>query len=187
MGEIVRGNMLARPRTLMTSMMLDGSLNVLSSSPVPIKDLARVHLHLGTAQVVTRVRVLGGRGAIDPGEEGLVQFRLEAAISAVPGDRFIIRRYSPLETLGGGAILDAAPAKHSVLSAQVVERLGALRAEDPVQQASFFVADAGVTGLTGDDLARRLGANKETLNRIVSSLVNQTRAIGPSEKPLRIL
>jgi selenocysteine-specific elongation factor len=185
--DIRRGDSLARPGTLLASMMLDADLEVLSSSPTPIKDLARVHLHVGTAVAVARVRVLGNEGAIPPGGRGLVQFRLETPVVAAASDRFIIRRYSPLETLGGGRILDSAPPKRSVSSRAVVERLAALRSGDRAEAAALFVAEEGARGLDGSELARRLGVDGAALERIGESLLQQERAFQISEEPLLLL
>lgn len=184
--EVARGDTLAKPRALAASMMLDADLQVLRTSPMPIKDLARVHLHLGTAQVVARVRVLGGAGTIPAGERGWVQFRLEAPVVAAPGDRFIVRRYSPLDTIGGGRIQDAAPPKHAVSGLDVVDELRAMSAGS-VESASLFVRQAEARGLGGVALSQRLGVDEETLGRVVESLVEKGYAFRISEDPLLLL
>lgn len=183
-GDLARGDTLARPGTLAPTLMLDADLEVLASSPVPIRDLARLHVHLGTAQVIGRVRILGGTKAIPPGGHGVVQLRLEAPLVAVPGDRFIIRRYSPLETLGGGRILDAHPEKHRVASAEVVAALETLQSGDVVQAARRFLEEAGIGGLTGAALAQRMGADPGTVERTVETLVGQGGAHRVSAQPL---
>ena len=170
--DLVRGDTLARPGSLSASMMLDAKLEVLASSPLTIKDLTRVHLHLGTSQVLARIRVLGGKGAIPPGGEELVQLRLEAPVVAVPGDRYIVRRYSPLETLGGGVVLDATPIKHKVSSRDVVEKLHALGEGNPHVAAALFVSEAGTAGINGSELQRRLGVDEAALGPIVDTLVD---------------
>ncbi|MGH9462516.1 MAG: SelB C-terminal domain-containing protein, partial [Vicinamibacteria bacterium] len=175
---------LIRPGTFPASLMLDADLEVLATAPAPIKDLSRVHLHSGTAVSVARVRVLGAPRSIPPGSRGLVQLRLETPLVASPGDRFIVRRYSPLETIGGGEILDAAPTKHSVASDQVVERLSALRSGDVVDAAATFVAEAGTRGMPGSELARRLGVDRIALEGIVKRLMDKERASAVSRDPL---
>ena len=185
--EIVRGDILARPQTLPASMMLDAKLDVLGTSPIAVKDLSRVHLHLGTAQVVCRIRVLGESNVITPGGDQLVQMRLEAPLVAAPGDRFIIRRYSPLETIGGGVILDAAPVKHSVSSVEVVEKLAALGEGDPREAAALFVSESGARGLTGSALSRRLGMDEEALQGIVRELLDGGRVHLVSRTPLLLV
>ena len=185
--DVIRGDTVVRPQTLTSSLMLDGKLEVLESSPIPIKDLTRAHLHLGTTQVVTRIRVLGGKGVITPGETDLVQLRLEAPVVAAPGDRFIIRRYSPLETLGGGFVLDATPIKHSVTSTEVFSKLDAISGGDPLEATAWFIADSGIRGVTGSALAMRLGVDEAHLAALVDRLVGEERAHRVSAKPLLLL
>ena len=159
--DVVRGDTLTIPATFAPTMMLDAELDVLASSPVPVKDLIRVHVHVGTAQVLARVRTLGGKKALVPGDKGIVQLRLESPVVAARGDRFILRRYSPLETIAGGRVLDARPEKHAVTSSDAVARVEALRTGDNVAAAVQFITEAGVAGLTEADLARRLGIDAQ--------------------------
>jgi selenocysteine-specific elongation factor len=174
---IARGDTLALPGAFAPTMMLDAELDVLASSPTPIKDLARVHLHLGTAQVLARVRVLGGRKALAPGERGFVQLRLESPVVAARGDRFILRRYSPLETIAGGEVVDAQPNKHSVTSIELVEGLHVLAHGDAAATAAHFVAESGERGISEAELARRLGLGANEAAGAFASLLSV------SEKP----
>ncbi len=168
---VARGDTLTMPGTFAPTLMLDAELDVLDTSPTPIKDLARVHLHVGTAQVLARVRVLGGRKALAPGESGVVQLRLESPVVTARGDRFILRRYSPLETIAGGRVLDAHPMKHSVTSLEVVTRLQALGSGDNAAAAAHFVAEAGERGMKETDLARRLGLDADQAADAFASLL----------------
>ena len=177
--DVARGDTLTIPGTFVPTMMLDAELDVLESSPVPVKDLTRVHLHVGTAQVLARVRTLGGRKALAPGDKGIVQLRLESPVVAARGDRFILRRYSPLETIAGGLLLDARPEKHAVTSAAAIARVEALLAGDNLTAAVQFVAEAGVAGLTEGDLARRLGLDAEEMTDVSRA----ASLVAVSEKP----
>ena len=167
--DIARGDTLTIPGTFASTMMLDAELDVLESSPVPIKDLTRVHLNVGTAQVLARVRTLGGKKALAPGDKGVVQLRLESPVVAARGDRFILRRYSPLETIAGGLVVDAHPEKHAVTSSDAVARVEALRSGDNLAAAVQFVAEAGGAGLTEADLARRLGVDAEAMTDVAAA------------------
>ncbi|GMR22857.1 MAG: selenocysteine-specific translation elongation factor [Acidobacteriota bacterium] len=167
--DVARGDTLTIPATFAPTMMLDAELDVLASSPVPVKDLIRVHVHVGTAQVLARVRTLGGKKALAPGDTGIVQLRLESPVVAARGDRFILRRYSPLETIAGGLVLDARPEKHAVTSSDAVARVEALRAGDNIAAAVQFVAEAGVAGLTEGVLARRLGIDAEAMTDVAAA------------------
>ena len=177
--DVARGDTLTIPGTFVPTMMLDAELDVLESSPVPVKDLTRVHLHVGTAQVLARVRTLGGKKALAPGDKGIVQLRLESLVVAARGDRFILRRYSPLETIAGGLVLDARPEKHAVTSAAAIARVEALLAGDNLTAAVQFVAEAGVAGLTEGDLGRRLGLDAEEMTDVSRAAL----LVAVSEKP----
>ena len=168
--DVARGDTLAEPERFAATLMLDADLDVLPSSPVPIKDLARVHVHVGTSQVLARVRMLGSAKKLAPGERGCVQLRLESPVVTARGDRFILRRYSPLETIAGGVVLDAFPQKHAVTSAEALARVEALRAADDAAAAAQFVAEAGARGVSELELARRLGVDDAVMAAVVPTL-----------------
>jgi selenocysteine-specific elongation factor len=167
--------------------MLDCEIEVLASSPIPVKDLTRVHLHLATAQVLARARVLGGGKAIAPGESGLAQLRLEAPLVAARGDRFILRRYSPLETIAGGVVLDAYPEKHSVASRDDAARVEALRGADAAVIAARFVDESGASGVSEIDLGRRLAVGAPELDEILNTLLKSGPAVVVSKSPRVLL
>jgi selenocysteine-specific elongation factor len=181
--DVARGDALVERDGFRPTLMLDCDLEVLASSPIPVKDLTRVHLHLGTAQVLARVRVLGGVKAIAQEERGLAQLRLEAPIVAARGDRFILRRYSPLETIAGGVVLDAYPEKHSVASLSVASRLEALGGSDAASVAARFVDESGASGVSENDLGTRLGVGASELEEILASLLSGGRAALVSRSP----
>jgi selenocysteine-specific elongation factor len=99
--------MLAPPNTFHASNRIDVSLTLLHSAR-PLKDRARVHLHAYTSEVIAEVRLYGVE-QVAPGEQVLAQLRMEAPGLLLPGDRFIIRQFSPVITIGGGIVLDASP------------------------------------------------------------------------------
>ena len=105
--ELARGMVIAPPSTFHPASRLDASLTLLPSAK-PLKDRARVHLHAYTFETVATV-VLFGRKQISPGEIALAQLRLAEPTLLLPGDRFIMRQFSPVVTIGGGVVLDAAP------------------------------------------------------------------------------
>jgi selenocysteine-specific elongation factor len=109
--ELERGDVLGRPGEFLPTFMLDAILQHLPDAPRPLRHRARVRLHLGTSEIMGRV-ILLDRDELAAGEEAYVQFRLEAPAIVLPRDRFVIRSYSPVQTIGGGALLDVQPAKH---------------------------------------------------------------------------
>jgi selenocysteine-specific elongation factor len=105
--ELARGIVLAPPSTFHPTSRVDASLTLLPSAK-SLKDRARVHLHAYTFETIATV-VLFGQKQISPGETALAQLRLAEPTLLLPGDRFIVRQFSPVVTIGGGVLLDAAP------------------------------------------------------------------------------
>jgi selenocysteine-specific elongation factor len=123
--EVTRGQVLAAPGALAPTILLDVRYRHLPGA-APLKHNVRVKLFSGAAEVVARTRVLGAR-QIEPGAEGWLQLALEAPIAVARGDRFILRRPSPAETIGGGLILDPTPGRrHRRFRPEVLERLETL-------------------------------------------------------------
>ena len=169
--RLERGAVIASPGEIGSSRMLDARLEVLGWAAGAVGDEDRVHLHLGTATALARVRLLGGLAEFAPGESGLVQLRLETPLTALRGDRFIIRRYSPVITIGGGTVLDALPPKRSPRNPAARALVAALDGATPERAAAAFVDEAGVRGLDEVVLRRRLGLRPQDAERLVRELV----------------
>jgi selenocysteine-specific elongation factor len=105
--ELARGMTLAPPATFYASSRVDVQLSLLPSAK-PLKDRARVHFHSYTSESVATV-VLYGKKQVAPGETAFVQLRLSDSTLLLPGDRFIIRKFSPVITIGGGVVVENAP------------------------------------------------------------------------------
>ena len=171
--RVERGSVVASPGELSATRMLDARLEVLGWAPGPVQDEDRVHLHAGTATSLARVRPLGGASGLAPGDSGLVQMRLETPLTAVRGDRFIIRRYSPVITIGGGRILDALPPKRSPRSPAARDRVAALDGVPDARAAAAFIEEAGIHGLGETVLRRRLGIRAPDADRVVAELAGR--------------
>ena len=109
--EVRRGSVVVSPGRFRLTGLLDLSLSLLPEAPRPLKNLDPVHLFLGTARVVATVLLLDCE-ELGPGEKCFAQGRLSAPLIADRGDRFIIRSYSPMTTIGGGEVLDPSPSRH---------------------------------------------------------------------------
>lgn len=109
-GDILRGMVLTEPGRFRPATRFDVLLQLLPSAR-PLKDGARVHFHQGTAEMIATVRFFD-RPKAEPGEECFAQLRLAGPALALPGDRFILRQYSPVTTIGGGKVLGAARGRY---------------------------------------------------------------------------
>jgi selenocysteine-specific elongation factor len=119
---INRGEMLALPGTLKPSFMVDLQLQYLASNKKPIKNRTRVRFHTGTSEILGNL-VLLDREELPPGEKAAVQLRLDEPVCLVKDDRFVIRSYSPVRTIGGGQVLNPIPPKHKRFKTDVVQGL----------------------------------------------------------------
>jgi len=185
--EVARGQALAPAGRLRATPMLDVRLELLAGAPRPLRTRSRVRLHLGTAEVLARV-VLLGEAELAPGASGFAQLRLESPTLALPADRFIIRSYSPALTIGGGVVVDALPAKHRLReSAEAAAQLRRLAAAGEEERLALLVEMAGARGLSGAELAARSGATDEAIRRAGEALVRARRAVAVAADPLRLL
>ena len=101
--EISRGEILAAADSMESTMMADVKLRMLKSGHRSLKSGARVHLYHGAAELICKV-ILLDREVMKPGEEAVVQLRMEQQTAMKAGDHFVIRFYSPVETIGGGVV-----------------------------------------------------------------------------------
>ena len=103
--ELTRGDVLSEPGRFRAVKQIDCRLDLLASAK-PLKHRAPVHFHSGTAEIEAEVRMLGGTAAMRPGSSAYVRLILRDAALLLPGDRFIIRMFSPVVTIGGGVVVD---------------------------------------------------------------------------------
>lgn len=120
--EIERGDILAAQNSMQESMMLDVKLTLVKHSKRKLEHWDRLRVYHGTREILCRAVPLD-KEALDPGETGYVQLRLEEGIVAKKGDMFVVRYYSPLETIGGGLILDPNPRKHKRFDENTISSL----------------------------------------------------------------
>jgi selenocysteine-specific elongation factor len=172
--SIERGMVLAPVGRLRPTQIIDVEALVLENSPRALRSRARVRVHLGAAEVLARVRVLEETGEIAPGARGFLQLRLESPVVALPGERFILRSYSPARTIAGGLVLDPLAAKHRGREAlQARTRLVALKSADRATQFALFVETSGERGLRREDLAARTGWRDELLDQSAAEAIER--------------
>ncbi|HKG15110.1 MAG TPA: selenocysteine-specific translation elongation factor [Pyrinomonadaceae bacterium] len=162
--SVERGMVLAPAGRLRPTQIFDARVSLLADAPRALRTRQRVRVHHGTAEVLARVAVLEESGEIAPGSQGFAQLRLESPVVALPGDRFIVRTYSPQRTFAGGEILDAHAQKHrgrerAASRARLAEFAGAERAA----RLAFFVESAGAPGLPRAEAAARTGWRDDVL------------------------
>lgn len=129
--QIRRGEVLTLPGKYRASQRLDVYIKLLKEASAPLRHGAEVKFFTGAAEVLARVRLLG-KEQLNPGEEGWLQLELRDPVTVVRGDRYILRRPSPGETLGGGAVVDPQPPRrHKRFSEETLLQLETLRQGSP--------------------------------------------------------
>jgi len=128
-GQVPRGSVIGTPGLFRATERIDVQLQLLAEASRAVKFRDPVHFHLGTARAVARV-ILLDRDQLQPGEGGIVQLVLDQPLMAHRGDRFIIRSYSPMQTIGGGLVIDSAPKKHKRFRQDLIQQLKNLASGD---------------------------------------------------------
>ncbi len=152
--DLARGMALASPGLLRTARRFDVELSVLAGAR-PLKDRARVHLHAYTSETVAEVALLREAGKqLAPGATAFAQLRTAEPLLLVPGDRFILRQFSPVVTIAGGRVLDAAPLRKQP---ELAAWLATLRDGSAAEVLAARIARRGATGLTLADAIAETG------------------------------
>ena len=169
--NLTRGAVVATPGFFTMTERFDARLNLLKEAPRPLKFRDPVHLHMGTAKVTARVALLD-RDEMQQGESVLAQFHLDSPLVAHRQDRFIVRSYSPMATIGGGQIIDPTPVKHKRFRDEVMYALKELESGE----GSFIVqklAELGCVKLK--ELEQASGLGREKITALLESLTEASQ------------
>jgi selenocysteine-specific elongation factor SelB len=172
---IKRGDVLARPETIRPSQRLDVFVEFLSSNSKNLKNRTLVRLHTGTSEIIARV-ILLEKDEIAPGQKAFAQLVLTNKDVVVAGDRFVLRSYSPITTIGGGQIIDPLPAKHKRLNSKIIDELNLLQNGTLPEKISVILERAGFTGINLRGLAFRLGINAKKIREALENLFSGKKA-----------
>jgi selenocysteine-specific elongation factor len=168
--DIERGMVLAPVGRLRPTQIIDVQLSVLPGAPRAIRTRSRLRVHIGAAEALARVRVLNIHGEIPPGESGFAQLRFEKPVIALHDERFIVRSYSPAETVAGGLILDPQATKHRGKELAATDRrLRVLLGSDRPDKLAVFVEASGDRGLRLSEIAARTGWSDEVVSQVAQA------------------
>ena len=170
-----RGQCAGEPGSLTPTFRMDANLRLLKSFGKKLKNRTRIRLHIGTAEIISRLVLLEGDVALS-GQETLVQFVLESPTVALPGDRFVIRTFSPLVTIGGGEILDSTPEKHKRFDSGTVEGLQKLGG-DLIERVNQVLLDAETMPLSLSEMRKKIGEREEALEEALLNLEGEQNVI----------
>ena len=168
--DVQRGDTVARPDTVKTSRMLDVRLQNLKNSQRTILTQSQVHFYHGASVMLAKV-VLLDRESLLPGDSCYAQLRLTEPLASKRGDRFVIRFYSPLETIGGGVILDEAPLRHKAGDSAVLEALAIRESGSGNQKLVQVIAGFGYALPNKQKLCGELNLEEGELQEQLEELV----------------
>lgn len=175
--QIKRGDVISKPGSLQPSMMIDCRLSFLKDAPRPLKNRDRVRVYHGTSEILGRV-VLLDRDEVNPGEDALIQVRLEEEMAARRGDKYVIRSYSPMITIGGGTILNPAPSKHKLHDAKAIEELLVMEKGDPEFIIEQVIKKCSRSFLGKSQVELLSGKGIPDIEGLLNALVEEKRIIG---------
>ena len=179
--EIHRGDVVACKNTMYPSMMADVALSVLRHTERTVKNGSRVHVYHGTKELLGKV-ILLDREELKAGETCYAQLRLEEETVMEKGDRFVIRFYSPAETIGGGCILDACPRKRKRHDKNALEACRIKEKGTKEEMLELSVREHRGRFFTLDELAGRNSLDRSGLAGLAQALVQKGRLIQLEEK-----
>ncbi len=167
--ELARGMMLTPPAMFQPVTRLSVTLDLLRSAK-PLRDRARVHMHVFTSETIAEVSLLGGK-VLQPGESGMARLKLEDPLLLLPGDRFIIRQFSPVITIGGGRVLDAAEEPRRTKAAERLAFLQSIARRSAEESLVMRVVRRGDTGLSVADTVGETGVPPARVESRAAALV----------------
>ena len=167
--EVKRGYVLAPVNSMKNTDLLDVKLEMLDSSMRVLTNHARLHLFTGTSEILCRA-VLLDKEELGPGESGYVQLRLEEKIAVRRGDRFVVRFYSPMETIGGGVVLEPNPKIKRRFREDVIEELKRKESGSITDIVEMHVKEHGDTLITISELAKLTALSAEEIQEAAAEL-----------------
>ncbi|MFH0991571.1 MAG: selenocysteine-specific translation elongation factor [bacterium] len=174
--SIERGDVIAAPGFFKPTYMIDVQFSYLAGALHALENRTRVRVHIGTSEVIARI-ILLDREAFEPGAEGFVQIHFEQPIVADAGDRFVVRSYSLLQTIGGGSVLDTHPEKHKRFKEEVQHRLQTIAQGDTEQHILEHLIRLDNALVDGSTLSKNASIPIDTCLLHLQTLVEKQQAI----------
>ena len=186
LASVERGMVVTVSRTFTATQILDVRLSLLADAK-PLKHLVKVRFHQGTKETLARMALVG-KDVMAPGETSYAQLRLDEPVFCLHGDAFIIRRFSPTITIGGGMILHPNPSKHKSTDHGALEDLRKLDGSDIKEKIPVLIAVDAKRAINLKELNSLLGLPVDELTRICNELSKSKKLVMlPASSPVLIL
>ena len=173
---VQRGNVLATKQSLKTTHMVDVWLDLLSSAPRKLKNRAKARFHSGTSEIISTV-VLLDRDHLEPGDSCFAQIRLNEPTALLRDDRYVLRSYSPVRTIGGGKVLNALPGKKKRFSEAALSEMKMLYTGNLDEIIELFVSLGRFRGVEQSHLPFLANTSKKRLDEVLKVLMARQRII----------
>jgi len=174
--QVNRGDVLSTPGDLEPTYMVDLETHFLKSNSKPMKNRTRVRFHTGTSEILGYL-ILLDREDFQPGETAFTQIRLEAPVALVKDDRFVIRSYSPIRTIGGGRVLNPFPGKHKRFREETMDLLKGWASGSTEEIVSLHIKAGGFQGESFGHLRLMSNTNEKELDRVLQGLLSRKEVI----------
>jgi selenocysteine-specific elongation factor len=171
--QLSRGDTIVSAGFFTPTKTLDARLALLKAAPRGLKSGSRVRFYNTTQEAIGRITILG-TNELAPGEEVFIQLRLDKPVIIQHGDRYILRFYSPMETLGGGMVLNPHARRHKPSSMQEsLKNLGIIETGSLEDQLALFVAGAGLAGMEENAIIGSFATDKQDITKALASLAQK--------------
>lgn len=168
--QVARGEVLVKPGTLSPTYMVDVKLDLLPGVSKPLAFRTRIRFHHLAKEILGRVVPLSS-DEIKPGQTAMAQLRLEMPAVVLPGDRFVLRSYSPMMTIGGGVVLHARPPKHKRPFTKALDDLKVFATGEISDRVRLIFDNAGFSGLPFSEIPALLGQTEKELVGVYRDLL----------------
>jgi len=170
--QVNRGDMVALPDTLVSSYMIDVAFNYLVGNVKALKNRTVVRFHTGTSEI-TGTLVLLDRSELQPGETVMAQMRLDQPVTLIKDDRYVVRSYSPVRTIGGGQVLNPMPSKHKQNRPEVLSFLDQI-ASSPLEEIVLqHIQAAGFGGAALKNLLLLANVNEKQIEKMLQAMMSR--------------
>jgi len=170
-GAVERGNLLTHPGIFEPTLRIDASFQLLPSAPKKLKNRSPVRFHSGTMEIMSRI-ILLDRDELLPGDSAFAQIVFETPGVNMAGDRFVVRSYSPVRTIGGGSVLDPLPRKHKRFAQDTLAQMETLLNGSDMERVPVIIDRGGLAGVGFNQISIRAGIAMKKLQPLLDKLLS---------------
>ncbi len=181
-----RGHVLVAPGTFEPTRRIDILFEYLAVNEKKMKNRTLVRFHTATSEIIARLILLEKESA-EPGERAYAQLFLESPTVVMADDRFVIRSYSPVTTIGGGTVVDPLPKKHKRNAAGSIGELARLCSGEPIERTLTIIERAGLEGIDLSHLVIRTGLHQNKLKKILEGQISRRQVVQVEHEPIRVV